>query len=114
MVSKALRRKLLKFRRDRDWEQFHSPRTLAIAISVEAAELLEHFQWIQEVDVAKQAEQARVNIAHEIADLVILLTYIANDLDLDIDKIVREKLRINKSKYPVAKSRGSPRKYTSL
>ena len=114
MVSKALRKRLLKFRRDRDWEQFHSPRTLAIAISIEAAELLENFQWISDSDVATQAARSRANIAHEIADLAILLTYIAHDLGFDIEKVVGEKVKVNEAKYPIAKSRGSPQKYTRL
>jgi NTP pyrophosphatase (non-canonical NTP hydrolase) len=114
VVSKALRKKLLKFRRDRDWEQFHSPRTLAIAISVEAAELLEHFQWIPDSDVMKETTRSRAEIAHEIADLSILLTYMAHDLELDLDEVVRKKLSINERKYPIERARGSPQKYTRL
>lgn len=112
MISAELRERLLKFRKDRDWEQFHSARTLAIALSVEAGELLEHFQWISEKDVSRLASERRAEIAEEIADLAILLTYLANDLSVDFEEIVEAKLLQNERKYPVDKFKGSPEKYS--
>jgi NTP pyrophosphatase (non-canonical NTP hydrolase) len=112
LISIELRKRLLKFRKDRDWEQFHSARTLAIALSVEAAELLEHFQWISEQDVSRLVSERKAEIEEEIADLVILLTYLINDLSLDLEEVVKKKLAINEQKYPVEKFRGSPEKYS--
>lgn len=114
MISAELRERLLKFRRDRDWEQFHSARTLAIALSVEAGELLEHFQWIPEQDVDRVVTDRREELAEEIADLAILLTYFVQDLSLDLESAVRNKLLLNEQKYPVEKSKGSPKKYSRL
>ena len=112
MISAELRERILKFRKDRDWEQFHSARTLAIALSVEAGELLEHFQWISEQDVSRLVSERRAEIVEEIADLAILLTYLINDLSLDLEEAVRKKLVVNEKKYPVEKFKGSPEKYS--
>ena len=112
LISAELRERILKFRKDRDWEQFHSARTLAIALSVEAGELLEHFQWISEQDVSRLVSERRAEIAEEIADLAILLTYLINDLSLDLEEAVRKKLVVNEQKYPVDKFKGSPEKYS--
>ncbi len=112
MISAELRERILKFRKDRDWEQFHSARTLAIALSVEAGELLEHFQWISEQDVSRLVSERRAEIAEEIADLAILLTYLTNDLSLDLEEAVKKKLVVNEQKYPVGKFKGSPEKYS--
>jgi NTP pyrophosphatase (non-canonical NTP hydrolase) len=112
LISAELRERLLKFRKDRDWEQFHSARTLAIALSVEAGELLEHFQWISEQDVSRLVSERQAEIAEEIADLVILLTYLTNDLSLDLEETVKNKLILNEQKYPIEKFKGSPEKYS--
>lgn len=111
MISDALRLRLLEFRRDRDWEQFHSPKNLAAAISVEAAELLEHYQWAADSEVVQVTAERRADIADEIADIAILLTYLANDLSFDLETIVESKLKRNAEKYPVAKSKGKSLKY---
>lgn len=114
MLSTGLRKRILKFRFDRDWEQFHSPRTLAIALSVEAAELLEYFQWITDADVDRQVVAHRDEIGQEVADLAILLTYLAHDLGLNLEKIVRSKLKQNERKYPIEIAKGSAQKYSRL
>jgi len=114
VISTELRERLLKFRSDRDWEQFHSARTLAIALSVEAGELLEHFQWIAEQDVDRVVSERRDELAKEIADLAILLTYFVHDISLDLEGAVRDKLLLNEQKYPIEKSKGSPEKYSRL
>lgn len=103
---------LLSFRRERDWEQFHTPKNLAIAISVEAAELLEHFQWTADSDTASRADQDA--LSEEIADVAILLTYLAHDLKIDLDAAVARKLAINGQRYPVESSRGTARKYRDI
>lgn len=114
MISDNLRRLLLEFRSERDWEQFHSARTLSIAISVEAAELLEHFQWIPDAEIADQALERKDEIGEEIADLAILLTYLSHDLSLDMEEIVQAKLKKNAEKYPVEKFKGSAKKYSRI
>jgi NTP pyrophosphatase (non-canonical NTP hydrolase) len=114
MLPEPLVESLLAFRRDRAWEQFHSPKNVAIAISVEAAELLEHFQWTGEsVPEAMPAEWLS-QVASEVADVVILVSYLAHDLSIDIEAAVTRKLAANAVRYPVAKSRGTAVKYDKL
>lgn len=112
MLTDELKTALLQFRQARDWEQFHSPRNLATAISIEAAELLEPFRWASDEQSNVIAETRRKEIADEIADLVILLTYLANDLSIDINDAVATKIKLNGDKYPVDVFRGSSRKYS--
>jgi len=114
LLSSELVAALLAFRKERDWEQFHSPRNLAAALSVEAAELLEHFIWTPDAEVASVAAAKKHRIAAEIADVAIYLSYLAHDLEIDIDTAVQEKLRTNAERYPVEKARGSSRKYSDL
>lgn len=111
MIDPDLMQELLAFRRDRDWEQFHTPKNLAIAIAVEAGELLEQFQW-QQGDGARVSEKASSALRHEMADVAILLSYLAHDLKVDLDEAVREKLRLNGERYPVSQSKGTAEKYT--
>ncbi len=99
---------LIKFRNDRDWEQFHNPKDLAIALSVEAGELLELFLW-------KDADHADVNkIREELADVLAYSLLLADKYKLDIGEIVKEKVKKNEVKYPVEKAWGSAKKYTEL
>jgi dCTP diphosphatase len=91
---------------ERDWEQFHTPANLAKSISIEAAELLEHYQWSDKADPEV--------IAHELADVLTYCLLLADKLDLDTQKIIRDKLEITKAKYPVEKSRGRSDKYDRL
>ncbi len=114
MLSKTLIEELLKFRRARDWEQFHSTRNLAAAITVEAGELLESFIWASDQQVPEIAGTRRAAISDEIADIAILLTYLAHDLSTDIEVAVNAKLHANAKKYPVDKARGSNKKYNEL
>lgn len=114
MIPKSLLEALLDFRRVRDWEQFHTPRNLATAISVEAAELLEPFRWASETQALEIVQTHRLEIANEIADIAILLTYLAHDLAIDIDAAIAAKLLSNAGKYPVEKARGSNKKYSEL
>lgn len=113
MIDPELMQELLAFRRERDWEQFHTPKNLAIAISVEAGELLEQFQW-QRVDGAPASERATTALRHEMSDVAILLSYLAHDLKVDLDEAVREKLRLNGERYPVSRSKGSAEKYSRI
>lgn len=102
---------ILKFRDDRDWKQFHNPKDLAISISLEAAELLEVFQW-SGTDVS--AENKKEKIKEELADVVNYCVLMADACGLDLDEIVKEKIRVNNAKYPVEKSKGKSDKYNKL
>jgi NTP pyrophosphatase (non-canonical NTP hydrolase) len=106
-----LRQAVLDFRSARDWEQFHTLRTLSTALAVEAAELAEITQWTPDTDLERRVIEARDKIEEEVADLCILLTSLTNYLNIDVDKIVRKKLRSNGAKYPIDQFRGSYRKY---
>lgn len=99
---------LLKFRNDRDWEQFHNPKDLAIAISVEAGELLELYLW-------KDHEEAkREKVKEELADIFAYAFLLAEKYDFDVQDIVLEKIKKNGEKYPVEKAKGTAKKYTEL
>lgn len=114
MVSSELMERLLEFRRERDWEQFHTPRNLAAALSVEAAELLEHFIWASDAQVGTLASEKRRAIGAELADIAMYLAYLAHDLNIDLDSAVRDKIVVNAERYPVEKARGSSKKYSEL
>lgn len=103
-ITKAL----IDFRNDRDWEQFHNPKDLALAINVEAGELLELFLW-------KNAEEAdKAKVKEELADILAYSFLLAEKYDFDIKEIVLNKIKINGEKYPVDKSKGSAKKYNEL
>lgn len=114
MISGLLMDKLLAFRAERDWEQFHNLRTLSTSIALEAAELAEFTQWARDAEIADIARQRLPEIRQEIADIAILLSYLAHDLGIELEKAVAEKLDINGERYPIAKSKGSVRKYDRL
>lgn len=103
--------KILKFRDDRDWKQFHNPKDLAISISLEAAELLEVFQW-SGADVSNEGKQDKIK--EELADVVNYCVLMADACELDLDEIVQEKIKTNERKYPVEKAKGRRDKYDKL
>ena len=102
---------VLKFRDDRDWKQFHNPKDLAISISLEAAELLEVFQW-SGTDVSNDGKQDKIK--EELADVINYCILMADACNLDLDEIVQAKVKRNSEKYPVDKAKGSSKKYTDL
>lgn len=106
--------KLLKFRKNRDWEKFHNPKDLAISLILEASELLEHFQWKSEEEVKKHIREHRVDIANELADVFNWILLIAHDLNIDLIQASLKKINKNKQKYPVKKSKGKYTKWTNL
>ena len=110
-MTKETIEQVLKFRDDRNWKQFHNPKDLAISISLEAAELLEVFQWSAE-DVV--CENKIDKIREELADVVNYCILMADSCGLDLDEIVQEKVKLNSEKYPVEKAFGSKEKYTEL
>lgn len=107
-----LRETLRGFATERDWDKFHSPKNLAIALSVEAAELLEPFQWLREGTAAELGPERLAAVSEEMADVLLYLVMLADKLDVDLLAAGRDKLEKNALKYPVEKARGSSRKYT--
>ncbi len=109
-----LRAVIRQFSSERDWLRFHTPKNLAMALSVEVAELLEHFQWLptgadHELDAA-----AREGIRHEMADVLVYLIQLADHTGVDLRNAVLEKMELNARKYPVELARGKADKYTAL
>ena len=99
---------LIKFRNERDWEQFHNPKDLAVALNIEAGELLENFLW-------KSSEEAKKDkVKEELADVFAYALLLAEKYDFDVKEIVLEKIKKNGEKYPVEKSKGTAKKYTEL
>jgi dCTP diphosphatase len=103
-----------EFRDARDWRQFHNPKDMAIAISVESAELLEHFLWKTNTEVEKRVKEKNEEISDEIADIGIYVLELADILGIDVIAAMERKLAKNAAKYPVAKAKGSNKKYTEL
>lgn len=106
-----LSKTLAKFAMDRDWEQFHAPKNLVMALSVEAAELTEHFQWLTEEQSNNLSKEKLDEVAFEMADIYIYLTRLATRLEVDLPQYVDEKIILNEKKYPVEKVKGSSKKY---
>ncbi len=99
-----LRDELLRFREERDWEQFHTPRNLAASVVIEAAELLEHFQWQRDGETLSDVRRAA--LSKELADIFIYLLFLSNDLGVDLVAAVREKMAENAERFPVDRARG--------
>jgi NTP pyrophosphatase (non-canonical NTP hydrolase) len=113
---KVLKDRVLEFARERDWQQFHSPKNLAMALAAEAAELMEHFLWAESASSHDRAAEVsrRERIAEELADVIIYSLEFANVTGLDLTTAVLAKLQRNAEKYPVEKARGRSDKYTEL
>ena len=109
-----LKSKIAAFSHDRDWDQFHSPKNLAMALSVEVAELVEHFQWLTEEQSGSLSKDAKEAVAEEIADIQIYLIRLADKLGVDILRSAELKLKKNELKYPAGKARGNAKKYTEF
>lgn len=108
----ALQNRLKQFAVERDWEQFHAPKNLAMALIVEAAELVEHFQWLTEQQSYELAEDKLQEVAFELADIFIYSLRLAERLNVNLLDTVNKKIEINEQKYPVDKVKGSSKKYT--
>lgn len=110
----ALQKRILAFRKERDWEQFHTPKDMAISLSLEASEVLEHFQWKSHEEVKQYLKTHKDELSDELADVLAYLLMIAHDLEIDLPRAFEKKMQQNESKYPVAKAKGKPTKYTEL
>ena len=109
-----LTREICAFRDARDWAQFHNPKEMAVAITAEAGELLQHFVWQNAEQSLTRVGERRDELASEMADVAILLFEMANDCGIDLAEAMRQKLARNEQRYPVDKARGSNRKYNEL
>ena len=106
----ALRERLAAFAADRDWDQFHSPKNLAMALIAECAELVEHLQWLTEQESASLSADKRAAVRLELADILIYLVRIADKLDIDLMSATQEKIAINEERYPADRVRGDARR----
>jgi len=105
---KQITKKLIKFRNERDWEQFHNPKDLALAINIESSELLEVFLW-------KKHEEAKIEkVKEELADIFAYAFLLADKYDFDVKQIVLDKIKSNGEKYPIDKAKGTAKKYNEL
>lgn len=107
-----IKERLRRFADARDWDQFHSPKNLSMALIAEAAELVEHFQWMTEEQSNSLSSEKLAEIELELADAQIYLVRLADKLQLDLMAAVEKKMALNESKYPASKVRGSSKKYT--
>jgi NTP pyrophosphatase (non-canonical NTP hydrolase) len=108
----SLRDRLREFAGERDWDQYHTPKNLSMALIGEAAELIEHFQWVVGDTSHLLTDKTRLSVEEELADILIYLVRISDKLDIDLYDAVERKIVINEQKYPADKVRGSARKYT--
>lgn len=102
------------FRVERDWKQFHTPKNLAISLALEAAEVLEHFQWKNDQQIEEYVVKSKEELGDEVADVFIYLMLLSNDLEIDLFEAAFKKLKKNAEKYPVEKAKGVATKYNKL
>lgn len=107
-----LKRRLRQFAEERDWEQFHSPKNLAMALIVEAGELVEHFQWLSQDESRRLPTATRAKVEEELADVLLYLVRLADMLDVDLLAAAERKIALNARKYPADQVRSSAKKYT--
>ena len=105
---------VIQFRDNRDLKQFHNPKDLAISLVLESAEFMEHFQWKSDEEISAYLKDKKNSVSDELADVFYWVLLIANDLDIDIDSALRDKIKKNAAKYPVEKAKGKHAKYTEL
>lgn len=110
----ALTKIINDFRDARDWKQFHNPKDLAISLSLEAGEVLEHFQWKSPEEIKKYVKEHKKEIADELADVFYWVLLMSSDLDIDIEKALKLKMKENAKKYPIKKAKGKHTKYNKL
>jgi NTP pyrophosphatase (non-canonical NTP hydrolase) len=108
---KHLQQKIIEFRDARNWKQFHTPKDLAISLSLEAGELLENFQWKTSEEAVRENFE---NMKDELADVVIYALLLSHELGIDLEEAIMDKMKKNEQKYPIEKSFGSKKKYSEL
>jgi len=110
----TLKKQLKKFVDERDWNQFHSPKNMSMGIAIEAAELMEFFQWSDAQQSFEIFAKKREEIEHEIADIAVYTLMFCAENNIDLSTAIEKKMKLNAKKYPVEKSKGKPTKYTEL
>lgn len=105
---------IVNFRDERDWKQFHNAKDLAMSLLLEAAEVLEHFQWKSPEEIEKYIEDQKEDIADELADTLYWILLMSHDLDIDVKVALERKMKKNAEKYPIDKSKGNHTKYNNL
>jgi dCTP diphosphatase len=110
----TIQQKIIAFRNERDWAQFHDPKNLAEALSIEAGELLENFLWKTTEQSRNLTAEELKNVKEELADIFIFLTYLSEEYKIDLFAEVERKIAINNAKYPIEKSKGSSKKYSAF
>lgn len=111
---KKITEKIKKFRDERDWMKFHNHKDMALSLVLEAAEVLEHFQWKSAEEVIRYGKTHKAELSEELADVAMYLFELADNLGIDLKLAIDKKLRINNRKYPVEKARGKHTKYDKL
>ena len=111
---KVLTEKIKKFRDERDWKQFHNHKDMALSLVLEAAELLEHFQWKSPEEVEQHAKSSKDEISEELADIAMYLFELADNLGINLSEAIEKKLTKNNQKYPIEKAKGVATKYNRL
>lgn len=110
----SLQQRIIDFRNKRDWKQFHNPKDIALSLVLEAAEVLEHFQWKNDKEVQKHVTTHKEDIGEELADVLYWVLLMSHDLDIDIADALERKIDKNEQKYPVDKAKGNNLKYNKL
>ena len=111
---KTITEKIKKFRDERDWKQFHNHKDMALSLTLEAAEVLEHFQWKSPQEVEEYSRECQTEISDELADVAIYLLELSDNLGIDLTQAIKQKMNKNAKKYPVEKSKGQHTKYDRL
>lgn len=109
-----LTKRIIAFRNARDWKQFHNPKDLALSLVLEAAEVMEHFQWKNKEEIDKYVKENKIAIGEELADVLYWILLMCNDLKIDVLDALDKKMKINEAKYPVEKAKGKHTKYNKL
>jgi NTP pyrophosphatase (non-canonical NTP hydrolase) len=111
---RRLTEKIISFRDERDWKQFHNPKDVALSLVLEASEVMEHFQWKNTEEMQIYVKEHKSEIAEELADVFYWLLLISHDLGIDLEKSTDNKIEVNKRKYPIKKAKGKHTKYNKL
>lgn len=109
-----LQKMIRTFCDERDWDQFHNPKDLSISLALEAAEVMEHFQWKNTEEMADHSKRHKEDVADELADVFYWVLLLSNKLDIDLVEAFQRKMKKNEAKYPIDKAKGSHKKYTEL
>ena len=114
MTVEEMTARILRFREERDWQQFHNPKDLALSLSLEAAEVLELMQWRNGEDLRAHLEASRERVGEELSDVLYWTLLLAHDLGVDLPAAFEEKMQANEAKYPAKRAKGRHTKYTDL